>query len=394
MPALSLPSPERVIGWLAVLVASGITAVLPVLPLYAKEMGADTSFIGVMMAAYWVANLFGLPVGGWLSDRFGRRLVMGLGLATYGLASAGFLLLTDTHWFVLLRAVEGLAGACFMPAAMAYLAECGAPEVQGSRMARLAAAENIGVLLGPVAGGAVASVWGLGAPFACFALFSLMGLLLLGRLPEIKLRPQTSQRPQLDQSDWHEADWGLAIGVGFRLVAAGFSIGLGEVIWPLFMTDLGAELWHISLSWTLFAVPSILMSPCVGRMIDRVGAGRPAVFGAAVFAGVALFYPLAPGPLHVLALSVTEGLGFAFAYPGQNALLIQTGPEAIRGRMIGLVSTVKTLAAVVGALLTPVLYAMSPYWCFGAMAVVHVVGILGLAIALMVRKKRTVSSAA
>lgn len=379
--AMNRLTPEALVWGLTVMAATGITAVLPVLPLYAKGMGADVHFIGGMMAAYWAMNLICLPLGGWLSDRWGRRPVMLAGLLGHTVASAGFLLTDQTALFLVLRGIEGFAGACFMPAAMAYIADRAPLSRQGERMAHLAAAENAGMLLGPIIGGALAGWFGLGAPFAALTALGLLGVAMVLRLPAPQRRPATPA-PKGPDANRSEIRWGLAIGVAVRALGAGFSFGMLEVVWPLYLTNLGASIWQISLSWTLFAVPMLILSRWVGPLIDRFGAGRPAVFGAAFSALVLVCYPLAGGPWMAILLSMIEGIGFAFSYPGQNALLIQVAPERLRGRTIGLIGTVRTVGAVVGSLVTPYLFAISAGACFGTSALIIAVGMAGLAIAI------------
>ncbi|MBC7543905.1 MAG: MFS transporter, partial [Candidatus Sericytochromatia bacterium] len=318
-------SPDRLVWMLTAIVSIGVTAVLPVLPIYANQLGASPQFLGGMMAGYWGANLVALPASGWLSDRFGRRPVLFIGLLAYGLASLGFLVVHGIGAFIVLRAVEGLAGACVIPAAMAYAADCAPAGRQGSSMAKLAAAEHVGILIGPMIGGALAAQLGFGSPFIALGVLCFAGLFLVVRMPESH-RPDLAVDqpggPGLPPFSWASVRWTLAWGLAGRSWASGFSIGLYEVVWPLFMLSLGASVWQITLSWTVFAIPSILLSPVTGRLIDRCGGGRLAVWGAAVSAALTLHYAAARDPWFMILLSLIEGIGVAVAYPGQTSLMV------------------------------------------------------------------------
>jgi MFS family permease len=375
--------------WVILAAASiGVAAVLPVLPIFATEQGADPRFIGWMVASFCGANLVCLPLGGWLSDTLGRKPVMAIGLAAYGLASLGFLLTRDLTLFILLRGIEGAAAACVVPAAIAYAADHAPEGEQGTVMARMTAAENVGILVGPLVGGLMADSLGLASPFWVLGLLCGVCLILLIWLKEER-RPAPA--PAADRPAgawWREIRLILGIGLAGRNWASGFSIGVYEVIWPLFMLSLGATLWQISLSWTLFAVPCILLSTVVGRWIDRIGAERPAIWGAALSSVLPLFYALSGGPWFMIMLSAVEGIGVAVAYPAYNALLVQVGPEAVRGRVIGVIGTVRTIGVMMASLLVPGLYAISPARCFQLTAAVLVAGVIWLAVSLIVDRRR------
>ncbi|MNY39779.1 Major Facilitator Superfamily protein [compost metagenome] len=119
------------------------------------------------------------------------------------------------------------------------------------------------------------------------------------------------------------------------------------------------------MSWTAFAVPPILLAGMAGRLIDSKGPIRPVVWGTLFSALLVVSYALTDRIEVVLLLSVIDGIGFAFAYPAQNALTVLVAPEALRGRVIGLVAGISTLGALVGAVLTPPLLGKGPLWAFG-----------------------------
>ena len=250
-------------------------------------------------------------------------------------------------------------------------------------MAGLAAAENVGMLLGPMLGGAIAAQLGLGSPFIALALLCFAGLLCVAWLPEA---PRRKPDPAPGSPLPHPAAgirWPLVWGLSARSWAAGFSIGMYDVIWALFMLSLGASVWQITFSWTVFAIPSIVLSGVTGRLINRFGAGRLAVWGAALSAGLTLYYAAARDPWFLIGVSLIEGFAVALSYPGQNALLVQVAPEHQRGRAIGGISSLRTIGAMVAALVVPSLFQVSPTDCFALAAAVLTVGAIGLGLSLL-----------
>lgn len=360
----SLPrGPEGLVWYLVLLQSVGVTAVLPVLPLYAAEHGADLAFIGWMVGAYMAANLLATYPAGWLSDRIGRRPLMGAGMALYGLASLGFLAFQHPWAFVLLRAIEGIAGACFVPTAIAYVADRCAPEVRGVRLAELTAAQYVGLLAGPAIGGALASTFGFASPFWVLALLCMLSAGLVVRLPGAD--PVEPGEASDTQDGWAGVRWSIVLGLGARAVAAGFAVALYETVWAIYLRDLGASTWEISMSWTLFAVPPIVLAGMAGRLIDRTGPQRPLLWGTVFSAFIVASYALTRRVELLLVLGVIDGIGFAFAYPAQNALMVAAAPEALRGRVIALITALGTVGSLIGVVVIPRLYPSGPLWVFG-----------------------------
>jgi DHA1 family multidrug resistance protein-like MFS transporter len=381
------PGADGQVWWLTLVASMGVTAVLPVLPLYAHANGADLAFIGWMVGAYMAANLATLYGAGWLSDRWGRKPMMAIGMWLMALASVGFVLFPHPVAMAGLRALEGVAAACLLPVALAYVADRAPEHERGRRMAQLAVAENMGLLLGPMVGGVLIATLGLASPFWVLGVACTVGAVLVHRLPAatpLHHGPEGRAAPD----DWGAVRWALAAGLATRAMATGFSIGLYETIWSIFIQDRGGNAWHISLTWTLFAVPAILLGPFAGRFIDRVGPAQAAVGGAVFQALVVASYAAVPTVEGLVALTMLEGVGFAFLYPAFNALQVHAAPMALRGRMLGAIWAFRTVGALAGAVVTPRLYGLGPAWCFGVTSVILMMGAIGLAIALSISQRR------
>lgn len=421
------PGREGLVWWLTLLASVGVTSIIPLLPLYAADRGADLQVISWMAAAYLVTNLLFLYGAGRLSDWWGRRPMMTLGLATYALCSVGFMFWPTPVGFVVLRGIEGVGAACFLPAALAYVADRYPVTQRGLRIGQLAIAENLGLLLGPAFGGAMKTLLSMNALFIFLTGICAVGAALVWRLPGQRrpaegtavasllssplspsqphpgatLAPPASRAPVVaanpshraalepaDSAGWRSIRWLLIAGLSARAASAGFAFGLYLTVWPLFLRKMGASDWDVALSWTLFAVPALLIGAYAGRLIDRAGPERPGVFGALFSAGVVISYAYVGEVWLVLALCMLEGVGFAFSYPAANTLMVQAAPEAMRGRIIGLVTAIRTFGTLAGTLVTPWLYAHSVHATFWATSAVAFVGACGLAAALFLEQRR------
>src|SRR5688572_32356713 len=81
----------------------GLIIIYPLLPFYAEDLGADAAIIGALIAAFSVAQMVAAPVWGWLSDRYGRRPAILVGLLLSAVAYVIFAFATSL-W--LLRSEE------------------------------------------------------------------------------------------------------------------------------------------------------------------------------------------------------------------------------------------------------------------------------------------------
>ncbi len=98
----------------------GIGLVSPLLPLYAQDLGASGTQLGIIFAAYGISNSVFTPIMGRLSDRRGRKNFLIIGLLLYSIISLGYVWADNVSQLTLVRAIQGAAGAMIIPIAMAY----------------------------------------------------------------------------------------------------------------------------------------------------------------------------------------------------------------------------------------------------------------------------------
>src|SRR5947207_148383 len=125
------------------------------LPVIRVDLGTGLEGLEWTVNAYTLSFAVFLLTGAALGDRFGRRLLFGLGLAVFTAASAAAGLAPDINALVVARAVQGVAGAIVMPLALTLLASVVPPARRGLAFGAWGAMSGLGVALGPVIGGAI-----------------------------------------------------------------------------------------------------------------------------------------------------------------------------------------------------------------------------------------------
>ena len=185
----------------------------PITSLYAKHIGAPTAVIGLLVAAVTITGIFVKFPSGALSDLFGFRRIMVSGLLVK--ASAPFLypLIQSWPWLLAVRFYHGLSTALYAPAASASVAKL-YPEQRCRRLGIYGAAENAGVVLGPVLG---AAVLGWSTFNIAFLMSGLIGVVaLLAILPISRGLPKEAKVQETPAQVVHDLTAGLREILGNR----------------------------------------------------------------------------------------------------------------------------------------------------------------------------------
>jgi MFS family permease len=177
----------------------GFGLVLPQLALYAKQFGAANWTIGILAGTFSLMQFLFAPLLGSFSDRYGRRPLLLVSVAT---SFAGYLLFALARSLPLLflaRIIDGIGGAN-IATAQAYIADVTTPETRARSMGMLGAAFGMGFILGPFLGGLLGA-WGTthlhhisGGHGGNFAIGSLAAALCLFNLLWIALKVPESLR--------------------------------------------------------------------------------------------------------------------------------------------------------------------------------------------------------
>ena len=131
----------------------GLRANKAFLPLYAVDVGMNPAQIGAIFSMQVAATMVMQPVGGYLSDRVGRRPVLLFGLMLVG-ATLPLMVMTDSLLILaLLSLLLGLGEAAIMPSMLTLGTELSDQANYGSTLGMLDAMDNVGKALGPILAG-------------------------------------------------------------------------------------------------------------------------------------------------------------------------------------------------------------------------------------------------
>jgi MFS family permease len=297
-------------------------AVAPLLPHYSHELDLSKTGAGLLTAAYPAGTFAGALPSGWLATRWGVKPTLLLGLSMLGLASLGFAF--ASHVVVLdgARFIQGVGGACMWAAGMAWLVSASPADRRGELIGAALSAAIVGVLLGPVLGGAASVI----SPQVVFSAVTVVAAGLAAwawTMPGVEPEESPGLRAMV------RALGRPAVLIGFWVFTLpALFAGVVEVLVPLRMNDLGAAGTGIGAAFLVAAAVEAVVSPLAGRFSDRAGRMAPIRLGLTAAIVVAILLPLPDTAVLVgvvLALSAAA-LGTFWA-PGM-ALLSDAAEDA------------------------------------------------------------------
>lgn len=106
---------------------TGVGIVVPLLPVYAHDLGAGGFAIGLIFGSFSLSRTFSLSYFGKKSDERGRRPYIITGLAAYTLVSLAFMLSSSVTALIVIRFFQGIASAMMMPVIQAYVGDITPP---------------------------------------------------------------------------------------------------------------------------------------------------------------------------------------------------------------------------------------------------------------------------
>jgi MFS family permease len=336
----------------------GFGIVIPLLPLYARRLGAGPASVGLLLAAFSAAQFVSAPLLGRLSDRVGRKPLLILSLAGTAVAS----LLTGVAgslWLLLVaRVLDGASGGS-VAVAQASATDLVGPEDRMRVFGLLGAAYGVGFVIGPAIGG-LAALGGPRVPFIVAAgIATLNALVALRRLPETRprrLRGTSGGGPPMPL----RVVLRRVTVPGTVTVALVAAFGAFEATFALFAAHrMGFGLGAIG---AVFAMVGVVAAVVQGGVVRPLGArvGEAACLRMGL-ASEALGLVLLPTVHHRVSLAIPLVLvtvGQSLSTPALSALVVARVGVGARGAALGAQQGLSSLARIIGPAAGGVTYAL------------------------------------
>jgi MFS family permease len=347
----------------------GFGIVMPVLPFWARELGADATTLGLLQSSYAAAQLVFAPVWGRLSDRVGRRPVLLATIAGTALALLGLGLARSLLWLFAARILAG-AFAANVSVASAYIADVTPASERTRWMGMLGASFGVGFVLGPALGGLLAP-YGTAVPMlAAAGLAALNFLFALVRLSE----PERHGGREGEGGRFAVLRDPLVRRIVLTNLAFSLAVTQLETLFAFFMLDRFG--WNARDVAFLLVAMALVMGGIQGgamRALSARFAERTLVIAGSSLLALGLVGVPLPASVALLLLPLfLAAVGRAVAQPALQSLVSLAARPAQRGAVLGAFQSSASLARVIGPSCGGLLYDLSipaPFWLAGALLV-------------------------
>ncbi|MEW6142728.1 MAG: MFS transporter [Chloroflexota bacterium] len=344
-----------VIGLTVFSVMLGMGILNPILPIYAKDVGATGVWIGFISGGYAVSRAVLTPFIGRWSDRKGRKIFLGSGLFAYALISLLYVLAENLPFLFAVRLLHGAVSGMILPVARAWIGDISPRGEEGRWQGYFNTALFSGSATGPFLGGTLTDLINIDAAFAVMGFMNLLSFIAVA----VVLREGTERKPSERQplSFRKLSASPMFQGLFLERTALEISLSTFTAFLPLFAyLELG-----ISRSYIGFIVGGALfitswLQLVTGRLADRFDRRR-----IIIFAGIIAFTAMALIPFSK-TFAVMVGLVFlrstcaAVSMPASSAISVNLGRQFGMGSTIALFALATSIGMGVGPISAGFIY--------------------------------------
>jgi DHA1 family multidrug resistance protein-like MFS transporter len=367
-----------ILSFTLLVVMLGYGMVMPIMPFYIEHFGVGGTELGWMMATYSLMQLICAPVWGILSDRYGRKPILSIGVLGYAITLFMFGLAKTFTMLFVASSLSGILSSATMPTAMAYISDNAPEKERSAGMGQLGAAMGVGIVIGPLLGGFLSSD-SLSLPFFIGAGLAFIAfLLVIAILPESRVsEPATATQARLTLTALRQTFLSpvgilllLIFVMSFGLTSFQGITGLYVIDKFAFSTKQVGVIWMV-MGGTLIVVQGILTGPITKRF------GEAFLIRAGLVGGALGFIAMSIAVDYITTLLALGFFTLALALigPTLNAYISRFA-GAHQGTVMGLNSAATSLGRVIGPLWAGYLYEINIEFPYISGAAALVLGLL------------------
>lgn len=326
----------------------GVGIVVPLLPVYARSLGATATQVGLIFTCFSLSRTIFTPVMGMIAERRELKVFILTGLFLYAGIALTYIWAGSPQALIVIRTFHGMASACVLPLAMSYIALIAEKGKEGAFIGSFNSALFLGMGAGPLLGGVITEALGIHAAFVCLSIFSFIsGLLTFFFVPPMKSSGQSAPSFSLRAIAHYSPMAGLLL---FRVISA---LGRGSLFAfiPLLAARAGLNLLQVGIliSTNIF-ITGLLQRP-FGKMVTQGNLMTLIITGSLISAAALAGMPAGQGFWSFLAIGSIMGIGGAISIPASSVMAME------HGRTLGMTSSLGIFDAAwgVGMILGPVL---------------------------------------
>ena len=330
---------------------------VPLLPLFARELGAGPSLVGLVMGASTLTGIFVKLPAGALSDLLGRRRLLLAGALVFASVPFTYLAVSTIGLLILLRFLHGSATAIFGPVASASLSDVAPPASRGTWLSTYSTAQGAGQALGPVFAGYLIAAGRFDLAFVT------AGVIGLG-VPLIVTGWRAASPTPSNRGSWDEFKRGVMEVGRDRLVlvtsgaqAAQFVLhGTLSAFLPLYGREaLGLTATELGWLFGVQTLTTLAVRPAIGFVSDRAGRQWVIVTGLTICSVAVFSLSFAATGAAVVAAVVVYAAGAATTTAATSAFITDVTRRARYGAAHGVFGTIYDVGDALGPIVAGVL---------------------------------------
>jgi MFS transporter, DHA1 family, multidrug resistance protein len=340
---------------------TGVGIVVPLLPVYAHDLGASGLYIGLVFGAFSLSRTIFLPYFGRLSDIKGRKPIISIGLIAYTIVSIAFLFSISVENIIVIRFIQGIASAMIMPVSQAYVGDITPRGKEGLVMGMFNMSMFFGLSFGPIIGGFIKDSFSLNAAFISMGILSFIAFLTsLIFLPPTHTEKAVSSQKIL--IPWKNLIKDKVLS-GLFIFRFAYTATIG-IIWA-FLPVLASLEFSLSgfstgILVTLGVVIGGILHTPMGFVADKFNKRILVTIGGIIIVFSMFCYGKAESFNALLFSSVLFGIGGGFSMPALMALAVYKGKETdAMGSVMAIITTAHSLGMLIGSMAAGLIMDMS-----------------------------------
>jgi MFS family permease len=313
----------------------GHGAVMPILALRARDLGADVSTAAVVVALMGVGSLLASLPSGALVARIGERRTLTIVGCLDAVAMAAAALTESVLALGIAVTLSGMTWTAFLMARQGFMIDVVPYSYRARAMSMLGGSMRVGVLVGPLLGAGLIRVGSITWVFWLAAAMSLVSALLALTMPDLGSEARGRTTAHLSVLSVLRAHRRVLLTLGTAVVIIGASRSLRVVLLPLWADHVGLSASTTSLIFAVAAAVDIAFFLPGGWLMDARGRAVVAVPVVASTALACLLLPLATTVATVTAVMVLVAAGNGLGSGIVMTLGADAAPEEGRAQFLG-----------------------------------------------------------
>ncbi|HGF0302481.1 TPA: multidrug efflux MFS transporter NorA [Staphylococcus aureus] len=218
------------------LIFLGIGLVIPVLPVYLKDLGLTGSDLGLLVAAFALSQMIISPFGGTLADKLGKKLIICIGLILFSVSEFMFAVGHNFSVLMLSRVIGGMSAGMVMPGVTGLIADISPSHQKAKNFGYMSAIINSGFILGPGIGGFMAEV-SHRMPFYFAGALGILAFIMSIVLIHDPKKSTTSGFQKLEPQLLTKINWKVFITPVILTLVLSFGLSAFETLYSLYTAD-------------------------------------------------------------------------------------------------------------------------------------------------------------